>query len=46
MVQGVFKGQALKYLNMSGFQQVNRILKDDYFVENPIRKFQSNQKLW
>ena len=30
---------------MSGFQQVDRMLKDDHFVENPVKKFQSNQKL-
>ena len=23
---------------MSGFQQANRMLKDDHFVENPIKK--------
>ena len=31
---------------MSGFQQVDRMLKDAHFVENPIKKFQPNQKLW
>ena len=31
---------------MSGFQQVDRMLTDDHFVENPTKKFLSNQKLW
>ena len=34
------------YLNMPGFQQIDRMLKDDHFVENSIKKFQSNQRLW
>ena len=31
---------------MSGFQHVDRMRKDDNFVENPIKKFQFNQNLY
>ena len=43
----LFKGKILyTILNMSGFQQVEKMLKDYHFVENPIKKIQSKQKLW